>query len=63
MEAVAPTIAYDGRIMGTTMSGVPLPCDRWAAVTRVEEGEDMGARLGRLARRAPLAARRATRRG
>ncbi|GLY71997.1 alpha/beta fold hydrolase [Actinoallomurus iriomotensis] len=33
MEAVAPTIAYDGRIMGTTMSGAPLPRDRWAAVT------------------------------
>ncbi|GAA4672723.1 alpha/beta fold hydrolase [Phytohabitans rumicis] len=33
MEAVAPTIAYDGRIMGTTMSGAPLPGDRWAAIT------------------------------
>ncbi|MFC0526063.1 alpha/beta fold hydrolase [Phytohabitans kaempferiae] len=33
MEAVAPTIAYDGRIMGTTMSGKPLPRDRWAAIT------------------------------
>jgi pimeloyl-ACP methyl ester carboxylesterase len=33
LEAVAPTIAYDGRIMGTTMSGAPLPRDRWAAVT------------------------------
>ncbi|BCB77801.1 alpha/beta hydrolase [Phytohabitans flavus] len=33
LEAVAPTIAYDGRIMGTTMSGNPLPRDRWAAVT------------------------------
>ncbi|MGI5152184.1 alpha/beta fold hydrolase [Plantactinospora sp. CA-294935] len=32
MEAVAPTIAYDGRIIGTTMSGAPLPRDRWAAV-------------------------------
>jgi pimeloyl-ACP methyl ester carboxylesterase len=32
MEAVAPTIAYDGRIMGSTMSGGPLPRDRWAAV-------------------------------
>jgi pimeloyl-ACP methyl ester carboxylesterase len=32
IEAVAPTIAYDGRIMGTTMSGAPLPRDRWAAV-------------------------------
>jgi pimeloyl-ACP methyl ester carboxylesterase len=33
MEAIAPTIAYDGRIMETTMSGRPLPKDRWAAVT------------------------------
>jgi pimeloyl-ACP methyl ester carboxylesterase len=33
MEAVAPTIAYDGRIMGTTMSGNPLPKDRWATVS------------------------------
>jgi pimeloyl-ACP methyl ester carboxylesterase len=32
MEQVAPTIAYDGRIMGSTMSGAPLPTDRWAAV-------------------------------
>jgi pimeloyl-ACP methyl ester carboxylesterase len=27
------TIAYDGRIMGTTMSGAPLAADRWAAIT------------------------------
>jgi pimeloyl-ACP methyl ester carboxylesterase len=33
LEAVAPTIAYDGRIMGGTMSGGPLPRERWAAVT------------------------------
>lgn len=33
MEAVAPTIAYDGRIMGTTMSGHPLPRDRWASIS------------------------------
>ncbi|WP_283136478.1 alpha/beta fold hydrolase [Rhizohabitans arisaemae] len=33
VEAVAHTIAYDGRIMGDTMSGNPLPRDRWAAVT------------------------------
>jgi pimeloyl-ACP methyl ester carboxylesterase len=33
LEAVAHTIAYDGRIMGSTMSGAPLPSDRWAAVT------------------------------
>ena len=30
---VAHTIAYDGRIMGSTMSGTPLPSDRWAKVT------------------------------
>ncbi|MFI5732754.1 alpha/beta fold hydrolase [Kribbella sp. NPDC051587] len=29
---VAHTISYDGRIMGTTMSGNPLPTDRWAAI-------------------------------
>lgn len=33
MQAVAPTIAYDGRIMGSTMSGAALPRERWAAVT------------------------------
>jgi len=33
LEGVAPTIAYDGRIMGSTMSGRPLPADRWAAVS------------------------------
>lgn len=33
LEAVAPTIAYDGRIMGTTTSGNPRPRDRWATVT------------------------------
>lgn len=32
LESVAPTIAYDGRIMGDTMSGNPLPADRWEAV-------------------------------
>jgi pimeloyl-ACP methyl ester carboxylesterase len=32
LEGVAHTIAYDGRIMGPTMSGKPLPTDRWAAV-------------------------------
>ncbi|GAA0573117.1 alpha/beta hydrolase [Kribbella sandramycini] len=30
---VAHTISYDGRIMGTTMSGNPLPTDRWSTVT------------------------------
>jgi pimeloyl-ACP methyl ester carboxylesterase len=33
MEAIAATTAYDARIMGTTMSGEPLPAERWAAVT------------------------------
>jgi pimeloyl-ACP methyl ester carboxylesterase len=33
LESVAHTIGYDGRIMGTTMRGGPLPTDRWAAVT------------------------------
>lgn len=33
LEGVAPTIAYDGRIMGTTMSGAPLPTDRWTGIT------------------------------
>lgn len=32
-EKIAHTIAYDGRIMGTTMSGNPLPRDRWAAIS------------------------------
>ncbi|MFB6725067.1 alpha/beta fold hydrolase [Kribbella sp. NPDC056345] len=29
---VAHTISYDGRIMGTTMSGNPLPADRWTTI-------------------------------
>lgn len=33
MEKVAHTLAYDGRIMGGTMSGKPLPRQRWAGVT------------------------------
>ena len=33
LEAVARTISYDGRIVGTTMSGRPLPADRWAAIS------------------------------
>ncbi|GAA3149694.1 pimeloyl-ACP methyl ester carboxylesterase [Kribbella aluminosa] len=32
LEEIAHTIAYDGRIMGSTMSGNPLPPDRWADV-------------------------------
>jgi pimeloyl-ACP methyl ester carboxylesterase len=33
MGSVAHTIAYDGRIMGDTMSGSPGPLQRWASVT------------------------------
>ncbi|TRV80856.1 alpha/beta hydrolase [Streptomyces sp. 130] len=33
METVAHTLPYDGRIMGDTMSGRPLPVARWASVT------------------------------
>ncbi|MFB6520208.1 alpha/beta fold hydrolase [Streptomyces sp. NPDC056401] len=33
MEAVARTLPYDGRVMGDTMSGRPLPTDRWQSVT------------------------------
>lgn len=32
MEKVAHTIAYDGMVMGETMSGKPLPADRWTSV-------------------------------
>jgi pimeloyl-ACP methyl ester carboxylesterase len=32
MEAMAHTIAYDGRIMGDAMSGSPAPLERWASV-------------------------------
>lgn len=32
MEAVAHTIAYDGRVMGDTMSGRPLPTE-WKSIT------------------------------
>lgn len=32
-EAMAHTLAYDGRIMGDTQSGQPLPQGRWASVT------------------------------
>ena len=31
MEKVAHTLAYDGMIMGDTMSGKPLPVGRWAS--------------------------------
>ncbi|MBX3080985.1 MAG: alpha/beta hydrolase [Anaerolineae bacterium] len=33
MEAVAHTLAYDGTIMGTLMSGKPLPTNRWVHIT------------------------------
>jgi pimeloyl-ACP methyl ester carboxylesterase len=33
MEAVAHTIAYDGRIMGDTMSGKPLSPEPWSSIT------------------------------
>ena len=33
LEQVAHTIAYDGTIMGDTMSGKPLPTDRWTTAT------------------------------
>ncbi|MFH8485132.1 alpha/beta fold hydrolase [Streptomyces longisporoflavus] len=32
MEAAARTLPYDGQVMGDTMSGRPLPADRWASV-------------------------------
>ncbi|GGR08360.1 alpha/beta fold hydrolase [Streptomyces pilosus] len=33
MESTARTLPYDGQIMGDTMSGRPLPTDRWQSVT------------------------------
>lgn len=33
MEKLAHTLAYDGAIMGDTMSGKPLPTERWASAT------------------------------
>jgi len=32
LTAMAPTIAYDNRIMGDTMAGDPAPLGRWASV-------------------------------
>lgn len=32
LEAVAPTIAYDGRQLGDTMSGKPLSADLWGRI-------------------------------
>ncbi|GAA1268432.1 alpha/beta hydrolase [Planotetraspora silvatica] len=33
LEAIAPTLAYDGRFMADTMSGRPLPRDRWSTAS------------------------------
>jgi pimeloyl-ACP methyl ester carboxylesterase len=33
MEKIAHTLAYDGAVMGDTMSGRPLPAERWTSVT------------------------------
>jgi pimeloyl-ACP methyl ester carboxylesterase len=33
MEAVAPTLAYDGAFVADVCQGRPLPTDRWASVT------------------------------
>ncbi len=33
MEALAHTLPYDGRVMGDTMLGRPLPAGRWSSVT------------------------------
>lgn len=33
VEAVAHTLVYDAMIMDGTMQGIPLPANRWAAVT------------------------------
>jgi pimeloyl-ACP methyl ester carboxylesterase len=33
MENVAHTLVYDGTIMGDTMSGNPLPADRWSPIS------------------------------
>ena len=33
LEGVAHTLAYDGAIMSETMSGLPLPPERWTSVT------------------------------
>lgn len=32
LEAVAPTIAYDGRVVRDVMQGRPLPTERWAGI-------------------------------
>jgi pimeloyl-ACP methyl ester carboxylesterase len=64
-EAVAHTIAYDGEIIGDTMSGNPLPRGRWAAVTTptlvIESGAaeaSLGAAVGALVDILPNAKRR-----
>lgn len=45
-EAVAHTLAYDAAVMGDTMSGKPLPTDRWSAVTAPTLALDGGASPG-----------------
>lgn len=43
MEALAHTLPYDGRVMGDTVFGGPLPGERWASVpvpTLVMDGGD-----------------------
>jgi pimeloyl-ACP methyl ester carboxylesterase len=49
MEGLAHTLAYDGAIMGDTISGKPLPAKRWAAAalpTLVMDGGASPAWLG-----------------
>lgn len=46
MEKLAHTLAYDGAIMYDTMSGKPLPTERWASATAptfVMDAEQSGA--------------------
>jgi len=33
IEALAQTLPYDGRVMGDTMFGRPLPAERWSSVS------------------------------
>ncbi|MEU8270937.1 alpha/beta hydrolase [Sphaerisporangium sp. NPDC049002] len=33
LQKVAPTLAYDGRFMADTMTGRPLPRDRWSSIS------------------------------
>ena len=49
MEQLAPTLPYDGAVMGDNMAGKPLPAGQWAAVTMPDARDgwrsqpDMGA--------------------